>query len=390
MKRILVFSLAYYPHHVSGAEAAIKEITDRIPREDIAFDVITLRFEKTAPLVETIGNVRIYRVVAGSGYIAKLLFPFLAAICAVRLNRKMHYDAFWGMMTYMLLPIVIARGLGLRRPYALTLQDGDSYEKVFGRPHILPFLPLLNFGFRHATVIQAISGSLASWPKKRGSRMPVVIVRNGANPRDMKDDIPQAKVEELKKKLDKKPGDIFLINTARLVHQKAQDDVIRALPLLPPNIHFVIVGGGESEAALRVLANELHVENRVLFTGQVDRDTAALYRKTADIFVSPSRSEGLGNAMLSAMASRLPVVATQEGGLADFIFDTKRNPDKPTTAWAVDKNNPEQIARAVEDILSNPEKTKEVTEAARRMVVEKYDWDTIAKEMREKIFSKLL
>lgn len=389
MKRILVFSLAYYPHHVSGAEAAIKEITDRIPRDDIAFDVITLRFEKTAPLVETIGNVRVYRVIAGSGAISKILFPFLAAVGAVRLHKKTHYDALWGMMSYMTLPIILARFFGLNLPYTLTLQDGDTYEKVFGRLHIAPFLPLINAGFRRATVIQAISISLASWPGKRGSRAPVEIIRNGANPRDMQGDIQESLVEELKQKLNKKPGDVFLINTARLVHQKAQDDVIRALPLLPPHVRFIVVGGGD-DAVLRKLAEELKVKDRVTFVGQVDRDTAALYRKTADIFVAPSRSEGLGNAMLSAMASRLPVVATQEGGLADFIFDAQRNPDKETTAWAVDRDNPAQIAKAIEEILANPEKTKEVTQAAHRMVEREYDWDTIAKEMREKIFLKLL
>ena len=87
------------------------------------------------------------------------------------------------------------------------------------------------------------------------------------------------------------------------------------------------------------------------------------------------------------MASRLPVIATQEGGLAEFIFDAQKNPDKESTAWAVEKNSPEQIAMAVKDILSNPEKTKKITDTARKMVEQKYDWDMITKDMREKIFS---
>lgn len=49
MKRILIFSLAYYPSHVSGAEAAIKEITDRIHPDDISFELITLLFATSAP-----------------------------------------------------------------------------------------------------------------------------------------------------------------------------------------------------------------------------------------------------------------------------------------------------------------------------------------------------
>jgi len=122
------------------------------------------------------------------------------------------------------------------------------------------------------------------------------------------------------------------------------------------------------------------------FVGHVERSETPKYRKIADIFVRPSRSEGLGNSFFSAMASRLPVVATQEGGIADFLFDAKRNPDKETTGWAVDKNSPQQIAEAVKDILAHPEQVKKVTDTAYRLAFEKYNWDTIARDMREKVF----
>ena len=55
-KRVLIFSLAYFPKHVGGAEVAIKEITDRISPQDIEFHMITLRFDSTLPKVEKIGN----------------------------------------------------------------------------------------------------------------------------------------------------------------------------------------------------------------------------------------------------------------------------------------------------------------------------------------------
>jgi glycosyltransferase involved in cell wall biosynthesis len=389
MKRILIFSLAYYPSHVSGAEAAVKEITERISPDDIAFDMVTLRFDKKLPLVEMIGNVRVHRV-AGSGYISKILFPFLAAVSAYRLHRKNHYDALWALMTYMLLPVAIVRLMGVRVPHILTLQDGDPYEKVFGRARIKPFIPLIDYGFRTARMVQAISTYLASWPAKRGYRGPVEMIYNGANPKDINESFDPAAVEALKQKLGKKEGDVYLVNTARLEYQKAQDDVIRALPILPSNVKFLIVGGGSDEAMLKDLVKELKLEDRVIFTGQVTRDEVTLYRKAGDIFAAPSRSEGLGNAFLSALASRLPVIATQEGGLAEFIFDEKHNPNKPKTAWVVEKDSPEQIAAAVKDILANPEKVRQVGETGRAMVLEKFNWDSIAKQMRERVFAPVL
>jgi glycosyltransferase involved in cell wall biosynthesis len=109
----------------------------------------------------------------------------------------------------------------------------------------------------------------------------------------------------------------------------------------------------------------------------------------SDIFVGPSRSEGLGNAFLSAMACRMPVVATQVGGIADFLFDAKRNPEKGTTGWAVDVDHPEQIAEEVNEILANPQRVREVTDRARKMVEEEYDWDIVAKKIKDNIFAHI-
>src|SRR3989344_6009127 len=114
MKKILIFSLAYYPR-VGGAEVAIKKITNNI--KDIEFHMVTMRFSSAD-------------------------------------KKKEKFDAVWVMMSYMLLPFLLS---GLRIPYALTLQEGDTAHHMFRRLHILPFLPLINRGFRGATVVQAIS-----------------------------------------------------------------------------------------------------------------------------------------------------------------------------------------------------------------------------------------
>lgn len=389
-KKILIFSLSYYPSNVSGAEAAIKEITDRIDPSDIEFHVITLLFDKAQAREEQIGNTVVHRVGFGGAYLSKILFIPLAALKARALSHRFHVDALWAMMTYMLFPIVLARVFGVRAPHILTLQDGDPYEKVFKRWFIRPLAPVLDYGFRTAIMIQAISVFLAEWPRKRGYKGPIEIIYNGANPRDLKDDVSSEEVEALKQKLEKKPGDIFLVNTSRLVHQKAFDDTIRALVKLPPNIKFLAVGGGGDEEMLKKLSVELGVSDRVIFTGKVDRSVVTLYRRASDIFVAPSRSEGLGNAFISALASRLPLIATQVGGMADYVFDEKHNPDKEPTAWVVEPDSPDQIVEKVQEILANPEKAKGISDHARKMVEEKYDWDIISKNMRQRVFGRVL
>lgn len=387
-KRILIFSLAYYPSHISGAEVAIKEITDRIDPTDIEFSMVTHCFSRTAPRVEHIGNVTVHRVGFGPSYLSKILFVPLAAWKAVTLHKAKPFDAFWAMMTYMLFPLVLAKVFGIRGPYVLTLQDGDPYEKVFERWFIRPVAPVLNWGFHNATMVQAISTYLATWPKRRGYKYNVEIIPNGASV-ESSQEYPRTELDALARSLGKKEGDVFLLSIGRLVHQKAIDVVIRALALLPAHVCLVVVGEGPDRQQLETLARTLGVESRVQFVGHVDRNETAKYRKVCDIFVLPSRSEGQGISFLSTMLSGIPVIATQEGGLADFLFDAKRNPNTPTTGWAVDRDSPEQIAEAVKEILGNPDRAHTVTETARRMVIEKYNWDTIARDMREKVFGKV-
>ena len=390
MKKILIFSLAYYPSFVSGAEAAIKEITDRIDPSDIEFHMITLLFDRAAPREERIGNVHIHRIGFGGAYLSKILFVPLAVLVAHSLNKRYRFDALWAMMTYMLLPVVASRLIGVRAPHILSLQDGDPYEKVFERWFIRPVVPMLDRGFKTASMIQTISVFLAEWPRKRGYTGQIELIYNGANMRDSKDIVSADEVEEMKKKLGKGPYDVFLVNTSRLVHQKAFDDSIRALTKLPLNVKLLAVGSGADEASLKKLAKDLGVADRVIFTGQVDRGVVTLYRRVADIFVAPSRSEGLGNAFISALASRLPLIATQVGGMADYVFDEKRNPDKEPTAWVIDPDSPDQIAEKVKEIIANPERARQISAYARKMVEEKYDWDKIAVQMRERVFARVL
>lgn len=387
-KKVLVFSLAYYPSFVSGAEAAIKEITNRISKEEIEFHVITHLFEKDAPRTEELDNVVVHRVGFGSAYVSKILFIPLSALKARSLHKKYNFDAMWAMMTYMLMPVTIARWLGVKLPYLLTLQDGDPYEKVFERWFIKPVVPIIDAGFRKAKVIQVISEYLGTWPKKRGYQGEVVMVRNGANPKNFTQFYSDEELHEVREKLGKKDGDVYLFIAARMVYQKAMDVIIRSLTLLPENVHFVVAGGGPDEEMLRDLTKELQLEERVHFLGALTRDEVPLYRNTivSDIVVHPSRSEGLGNSVLSSMAARLPVIATQVGGFEDFIFDAKRNPDKEPTAWAVDPDSPEQIAEAVQDILAHPEAAKRVVENARARIDTEFNWDLVAEKMKINVF----
>lgn len=400
-KRILVFSLAYFPKHIGGAEIAIKEITDRMSANEIEFHMVTNRYDSTLPREERIGNVLVHRIgitVRNPNaadlrtwplHFNKFLFQFLAAWKALRLHRTYRYDGMWAVMAHSCgVPAAIFKMVHPEVPYVLTLQEGDPIDHI--EKKMRPLWPLFTQAFTRADMVHAISTFLVRWARARGFDGPIEVIPNAVDTAHFSQTYTPDEMRVVQERIGKKEGDIFLITTSRLVTKNAVDDVIRALPKLAKHVHFAILGTGPDEGALRTLARELNVEDRTHFLGFVDHAEMPKYLKACDIFVRPSRSEGMGNSFVEAMAAEVPVIATQEGGIIDFLFDEKRNPDKRPTGWAVDANAPEQIAKAVEDIVGHPEKRAQVQQSAKRLALAKYDWNVTARDMREKVFQPLL
>jgi len=400
-KKVLIFSLAYYPKHVGGAEVAIKEITDRIHSSEIEFHMVALRFDDTLPKEEKIGNVFVHRIGPVRHeprmadlrkfplYLNKFLYQFLAVYEAGKLHKKYRFDAVWAMMAHSTgVPGGLFKTFHPEVKYLLTLQEGDPIPYI--KRKMLPLYPLFVRGFSKADMVQTISTYLSKWAYDMGFTGPLETIPNAVDTERFSEEYPEAELSSLKNKLGKKEGDVFLITTSRLVKKNASDDVVRALALLPKNIKFLILGIGPDEEMLRSLSKEKEAEDRVLFLGQVDHSEMPKYLKVSDIFIRPSLSEGMGNSFVEAFATGIPVIATQEGGIADFLFDSELNPEHAPTGRAVGVRDPRGIARAVNKILENKEETKAMVENARTLALEKYDWNIVAENMRKKVFGRLL
>lgn len=399
-KRILIFSLAYYPKHIGGAEVAIKEITDRINPDDIQFDMICLRFDSTLPRFEKIGNISVHRI----GFsvknptmsqlknfplnLNKFLFQFSAALAARKLHRKNNYDAIWAMMAHSSgVPSAIFKIFYPEVPYLLTLQEGDPIPYI--KRKMLPLWPLFVRAFAKADFVQAISNFLGAFSRQMGFKGPLEIIPNAVDAKKFAREYPAEEINGLKNKIGKNPGDVFLVTASRLVAKNGISDVVGALKFMPENVKFLIMGAGPLENELKLKTKSLKLEARILFLGQVNHEELPKYLKSCDIFIRPSLSEGMGNSFIEAMAAGIPVIATQEGGIADFLFDPDRNQDKEPTGLAVNPRDPEGIAKAVKRYIDDPALRARIIENGRKMVFEKYDWDIIARDMKEKVFDKL-
>ena len=254
-KKLLIFSLAYYPKHIGGAEVAIKEITDRISPDDYEFHLIANRYDSTLPKVETIGNVTVHRIGLATKnpsmgdlrklplHLNKIIYQWLAFWTAKHLHRKEHFDGIWAMMAHSCgVPAGKFKKVFPDVKYVLTLQEGDPPEYIEHKMRW--FGKAFDDGFLRADIIQVISTFLGKWAKRKGFLGEPVLIPNAVNTAHFTQTYTEEELAAARQELGKQAGDVFLVTTSRLVHKNATDDVIKAVAELPANVHFVVYGTG--------------------------------------------------------------------------------------------------------------------------------------------------
>jgi glycosyltransferase involved in cell wall biosynthesis len=172
-------------------------------------------------------------------------------------------------------------------------------------------------------------------------------------------------------------GPIRLLTVGSLAPLKGQEYAIEALALLTGSgidATLDLVGAGPDEATLRSMACEAGVGDRVNFAGEQLDPRSHLAR--ADIFVLPSRVEGFSNALLEAMASALPVVATDVGGNPEALLDG-------LGGRIVPPQRPGAIANAVSELASDRPKLVEMGQFNRRRVADLFSLKVSARNLAD-------
>ncbi|MDP6249670.1 MAG: glycosyltransferase family 4 protein [Candidatus Pacebacteria bacterium] len=365
---------------MAGAEIATKEITDRLKKTDFCFDMITLHFDKILPSFEKVGNVNVYRVTS-----LKLLFPFLAYFKSLSLHRKNKYDIVWSVMAGRNGFSALFFKLTYKKvKFLLTLQEGDRLSYPKERAGILWFVVggLFKKIFIKADFIQVISKYLKTWAHDMGYKGEIEVIPNGADIQNFQLLITNFQKNKIRKELGIGKNEKVIITTSRLVEKNAIEDIIRALMFLPENFKLLIAGEGKLFYRLRELTNELRLTKRVLFLGNIKYEEISQYLHISDVFVRPSLSEGLGSSFIEAMAAGVPVIATEVGGITDFLKDGK-------TGLFTGVHDSRGISEKIEILMKDSKLREKIINNAKQMVSEKYDWNLITKNMKSKVFDKL-
>ncbi len=161
----------------------------------------------------------------------------------------------------------------------------------------------------------------------------------------------QGNKEELCKELNISSDSILLLSVGELNDNKNHKVVIQALPDLPSKIHYIICGIGPLKEQHEQLANELKVSERLHLLGY--RSDVIKIMKSCDIFVFPSKREGLSVALMEAMASNLPCIASNIRGNNDLIQNSKNG-------FVYKFDDHKGYKDGIKWIIENREKAKEI------------------------------
>lgn len=371
---IIIFSTAYHPF-VGGAEIAIEEIATRLSnRFDIT--IVTARMRKDLARLEERREATIVRVGLGRGF-DKWLLPFLGMFAFRRVRRTMkgqHVMIMGIDISQGALGAALAKMFFPRTPFVFNVQYGESEEWLKrGRGGMIG--AAFRFVLGRTDYVTAISTYLWQLAQKYGYGGKGVVVPNGVDLQTFHNAHTVQTTPEL----------TTIITTSRLVHKNGVDALIEAMAEVKkviPIVRLHIIGDGPERKNYERLIKKCGLEKEVMLFGNVSHNNVVQYLHGADLFVRPSRSEGMGNSFVEALAAGVPIVGTPVGGIMDIIKDEQ-------TGLFARVDDPKDLAEKIIRLLRDKELSRRIVENGKKMVEERFSWDIIAEQYAD-IFDSLV
>lgn len=246
-------------------------------------------------------------------------------------------------------------------PYMVSMRGGDvpGFRPYDFRAYHRLVAPFLRRVWRDAGSLVANSAGLRALALQFEPTAPIQLIPNGV---DLEAFVPASRQWSPPR----------LLSVGRLVYQKGFDLAARALANLADlDWEWVIAGDGSFRPDMEKLCRQLDIADRVTFAGwQSKAELTACYNR-ANLFVFPSRHEGMPNAVLEAMASGLPVLASRIAGNEELVV-----PDE-TGLLFPDESVPD-LQAALGQLIPDAARRMEMGQAGRSRVAERYSWADVA------------
>jgi glycosyltransferase involved in cell wall biosynthesis len=356
----------YHPV-LGGAQRQLAALAPLLRDRHIDLHILTRRYSGLTAY-ELIEGTPVHRLpVPGPKAVAAISFT----LAALLLLRRLKPDVIHAHELLSPTTAAIAAKRMLNIPVAAKVLRGGSLgdlaklkRKPFGRQRINSSRRWVDM---FITISREIDRELAEVGVPVGHR---VFIPNGVDPVWF---APLTIVEKRARRVslglpDEVPITIF---SGRLEMEKRIDQLISIWPAvraIHTEARLLILGTGNEEAKLKQIAGP-----GVDFLGQVN--DVAPYLQTADLFILPSVTEGLSNALLEALATGLPVIATTVGGAPDVV-------EHGISGWLVPPDVPAELQAAVLELLSDPDRRHDLGLKGRQRVAQNYTLPETARRLR--------
>ena len=207
-------------------------------------------------------------------------------------------------------------------------------------------------------------------PRHRG---PSPVIYYGVpDPLGQPDDAPYERA--VRSTLDLPPDALVLCFTAEFVGWKDHATLLKAFAQLDSqlNAHLLLIGTGQLIDHMKQLAEQLHCAQRIRFAG-ARRDARRLLG-LVDIYVHPSRGEGLGLAVVEAMLAGKPVIAAREGALPEYVIDGR-------TGLLFEPGDADDLQARIEQMAMDPGRAQQLARAGRELCLELFAPPRFAEEL---------
>ena len=347
MKKILLLNYEFPPLGGGAANATYHLLNEFAKNKNIQIDLITSSTNKYRE-EQFSDNIRIYFLDIGKKgnlhYQSNkdlLAYSLKAYRFAKELIKEKQYDlvhAFFGIPCG-----YIAMKLGL--PYVVSLRGSDVpfYNKRFYLMDKFLFKRLSKKIWKRAKSVIANSGGLKELACKSAPQQNIRVIYNGV---DINKFQSNQKSETLPAGRQVRNQKFTVLYVGRLIKRKGVKYLIDAFAKLNAqnDCRLLIAGTGNLEDKLKKQVVELNQTKSVYFFGAVPHSVLPQIYRQSDVFVLPSFNEGMSNTMLEAMASGLPIVATDTGGTKELI---KGN------GMIIDKGSSDSILQALKTLKAN-------------------------------------
>lgn len=381
--KLIVFS-PFYPPHIGGLESHSDEFNRHLSRRGAKIAVFTPLLPDDAPETELRhSEVHIVRYPAfeplhnypvpkfWDAYFWQQWNALLDEECDIVISR-----------TRFFFPSLMALWYSYRRNLPLLhIEHGSDFAQFNGKIKTtlgkIYDWTLGRLILRHADAIVGNSQASADFVRKLSGRDDASVIYRGANIEAIAKCLPN---QEISKKYH---GKTIIAFIGRLIDGKGTHDLITALSQLQKeDTVTLIIGGGPEEARLKKMVTEYHLDNQVVFFGNLPFEKAIGILKTAHIVVNPSYTEGLPTSVTEAALCRKAIIATNVGGTSEVISGNN-------DGFLVPSKKPEVMAEKLKLLIENPELRATFSKNAFESVRNKFDWNHSADQYLA-IFSKLL